>query len=139
MTNGCNIVGIVFGVQGVGHLIPANVIDDLSIYFFLFLFSFLKCKFLHAGEIPLYFFILVKNVRMSYCAPFNRVFTLMFVFDWKIHVFAICVQGDREKLNGSLFSRESTDIIHSFYTLSLLPKSNFNVKVKWYSLNMKAE
>lgn len=65
-----------------------------------------------------YFSILVKNVRMSYCAPFNRVFILVSVFDWKIHVFAICVQGDREKLNGSLFSRESTRdytlFLHSF-------------------------
>jgi len=50
----------------------------------------------------------MKDVRMSDCAPFNRLLTFLFVFDWKIHAFAICVQGDGEKLNGSLFSREST-------------------------------
>ena len=75
---------------------------------------------------------------MSDCAPFNRLFSLLFVFDWKIHGFAICVQGDGEKLNGGFFSRESTRD-YTLSTLSLLPKCNFNGKVKWYSLNMKAE
>lgn len=38
MTNRCNIIGIVIGIWGAGHLIPANVIDDLSISFFFFFF-----------------------------------------------------------------------------------------------------
>lgn len=85
------------------------MIDDLSIsFFYFFFFPFLRCGFLPAREIPLHFSIQMKNVRISDCAPFNRLFTLLFVFDWKIHVFTICVQGDGEKRNGGLFSREST-------------------------------
>lgn len=45
-------------------------------------------------------------------------FTLMLVSDCKMHVFAICVQGVGEELNGGLFSRESTRdstlFLHSF-------------------------
>lgn len=79
------------------------MIDDLSIFS-----PFLKCRFLPAREIPLYFSIQMKNVGISDCAPFNRLFTFLFVFDWKVHGFAICKQGGGEKLNGCLFSGEST-------------------------------
>lgn len=58
---------------------------------------------------------------MSDCALCNRLFILLFVFDWKIHVFAICVQGDGEKLNGGLFSRESTrDYTLSHFCLNVI-------------------
>lgn len=112
------------------------MIDDLSVVFFFFFF---KCRFLPAEETTLYFSIQMKNVRMSDCALFNMLSTLLFVFDWKINVFAICVQGDRKILMEACSPERAQEIIHSFYTLSLLPKCSFNGKVKWHSLNMKAE
>lgn len=98
------MVGIVIGIKGTGHLTSANLIDDLDISFFFFF----KRRFLPVEEILLYFSIHMKNVRLNDCTPCNGFLTLLLVFDWKIRVFAIYVQGDKEKVNGGFSSREST-------------------------------
>lgn len=54
-------------------------------------------------------------------------------------MFLLFVYRETEKnLMEACSPERPQEIIHSFYTLSFLPKCNFNVKVKWYSLNMKA-
>lgn len=57
---------------------------------------------------------------MSDCAPFNRLFTFLFVFDWKLHGFAICIQGGGEKLNGCFFPETAQEIIHSHFYLNVI-------------------
>lgn len=55
--------------------------------------------------------------------PLIDFFTFLFVFYWKIHAFAICVQGGGEKLNGGLFSRESArdyTLFHFFTPLNVI-------------------
>lgn len=107
---------------------------------------------------PLHFFFLFWNVgsfmleKYHFISPFwwkmlkwVTVLPLIEFLFWCLfltgkYMFLLFVSRETEKnLMEACSPERAQEIIHSFYTLSLLPKCNFNGKVKWCSLNMKAE